>query len=92
MHSNLGDASAQAQEHQARVSFSQERKDYVSFLSQKAKLAWLKDGDANTGLFHKAIKMRQYRNTIYQVENMDQKIQHTPEGVSNTLFSFILIC
>ena len=33
-------------------------KSYGSFLKQKAKCAWLKDGDAITRLFHKSTKKR----------------------------------
>ena len=38
--------------------------DFASYISQKAKLNWLKYRDDNTKLFHKSIKNRRNRNTI----------------------------
>ncbi|XP_074283217.1 uncharacterized protein LOC141607766 [Silene latifolia] len=40
-----------------------------SFLQQKAKTQWLKDGDSNTAYFHSAIKSRCLRNKIVQIED-----------------------
>ena len=31
---------------------------YLSFLNQKAKINWIKEGDENTAMFHRAIKQR----------------------------------
>ncbi|KAK7256366.1 hypothetical protein RIF29_29808 [Crotalaria pallida] len=38
-----------------------------SFLRQKEKLTWLKDGDANTQIFHQSIKQRMYQNRVLNI-------------------------
>ncbi|XP_074267102.1 uncharacterized protein LOC141590406 [Silene latifolia] len=43
----------------------------TAYLRQKAKFAWVHDGDANTHMFHQAIKQRQIHNKVLQIENMD---------------------
>ncbi|KAK7282494.1 hypothetical protein RIF29_11320 [Crotalaria pallida] len=43
------------------------RKAAISFLQQKAKLNWLKDGDNNTKLFYQAINHRRYQNRILSI-------------------------
>lgn len=44
------------QEHKAAESLRKVKADFASYISQKAKLNWLKYGDDNTKLFHKSIK------------------------------------
>ena len=39
------------------------------FLKQKPKILWLKEGDANTAFFHKAVKSRVNRSRIDVVSN-----------------------
>ncbi|XP_074304861.1 uncharacterized protein LOC141639699 [Silene latifolia] len=41
----------------------------IDFLRQKAKCEWAKDGDANTTMFHMAIKQRQLNNKVLQIED-----------------------
>ncbi|KAK7281507.1 hypothetical protein RIF29_09565 [Crotalaria pallida] len=61
---------------------SQAKKDLVNqyngvrtaaelFLRQKAKLLWLKDGDANTKIFHQSIKKRLYHNRVLNITKDD---------------------
>ncbi|XP_062114659.1 uncharacterized protein LOC133825772 [Humulus lupulus] len=42
----------------AREDHKEASKNYISFLQQKAKMNWLKDGDNNTKIFHSSIKKR----------------------------------
>lgn len=41
--------------------------DEELFLKQKSKIAWLREGDGNTGFFHKVVKGRQNRARIPSV-------------------------
>ena len=43
---------------------------YLSFLNQKAKINWIKEGDDNTAMFHRAIKQRRMQNIVYSINNM----------------------
>ncbi|KAJ9553884.1 LOW QUALITY PROTEIN: hypothetical protein OSB04_017929 [Centaurea solstitialis] len=45
--------------------------DEEKFLRQKAKIHWLKEGDANTAYFHSVVKCRVNRGRIEEVENME---------------------
>lgn len=45
--------------------------NYISFLQQKAKLSWLRNGDENTAVFHRAIKERKLKNTVYGINTME---------------------
>lgn len=42
-------------------------KIYLNFLSQKAKLAWIKAGDKNINLFHHSIRSRHVQNQVYSI-------------------------
>ena len=65
-------------------------KVYVEFLQQKAKLNWLKDGDANTALFHSSLKMRRLQNSIFTTRDLHGNWVDTPEGISNAFLDYYL--
>ncbi|XP_010694539.1 uncharacterized protein LOC104907323 [Beta vulgaris subsp. vulgaris] len=44
---------------------------YLSFLRQKAKLAWIQQGDENSSLFHRAIRKRRMQNNVYGIHDMN---------------------
>ncbi|KAL2934539.1 hypothetical protein RDABS01_017658 [Bienertia sinuspersici] len=69
-------------EAEAREQARSAKRLHTKFLKQKAKLSWLKDGDSNTTLFHKAIKVSKYLNNIYQVKNKHEEEFDTPDGVA----------
>lgn len=42
---------------------------YMSFLSQKAKVKWCKEGDDNTSIFHQSIRQIKLKNTVYAIHD-----------------------
>ncbi|XP_056688493.1 uncharacterized protein [Spinacia oleracea] len=59
---------------------------YLDFLKQKAKAAWLKDGDENTSLFHQSIKARNVHNQVYSIHDMDGVWRDNPADISQLAF------
>ncbi|XP_021857639.1 uncharacterized protein [Spinacia oleracea] len=64
LHSNPTDASVADAELKAIQEYKEKHKAYLAFLSQKAKVNWLKEGDENTALFHQSIKARRVQNQV----------------------------
>ncbi|KAK7243299.1 hypothetical protein RIF29_38092 [Crotalaria pallida] len=59
----------QEEEKRIHSEFKLVSKAAISFLRQKVKINWLKDGDDNTRMFRQAIKQRSYRNRIISVKD-----------------------
>ncbi|KAF4383454.1 hypothetical protein G4B88_000154 [Cannabis sativa] len=57
----------QQEELNARVTFTQAHKNYQSFLHQKAKTSWTRDGDDNTAVFHASLKAKNNQNRILSI-------------------------
>ncbi|KAK7267964.1 hypothetical protein RIF29_20645 [Crotalaria pallida] len=74
------DANIQKEEKEACLNYIRALNAATSFLRQKAKESWLKDGDQNTSLFHNAIKARQYRNIILRIEIEDGQMVEDQQG------------
>lgn len=53
--------------------------DEESLLKQKSKISWLKEGDANTGYFHKVVKGRQNRARIHSVRDNNDIVHEVKE-------------
>lgn len=64
------------------------QKAYVSFLSQKAKLAWVRGGDENTSIFHAFLKVRHKHNTINSVRDATGNWMGNSEGVIEAFLSY----
>ncbi|XP_062110644.1 uncharacterized protein LOC133822358 [Humulus lupulus] len=56
------------QEQLAREQFLFCHKAYLSFLAQKAKVAWMVNGDENTHVFHASLKARRIQNRILSIK------------------------
>jgi ribonuclease HI len=60
----------------------------TDFYAQRAKKAWLKDGDKNTAFFHKAIAKRKRRNTIVSIKDENNAMHYLPHAISNTFVNY----
>ncbi|XP_074278140.1 uncharacterized protein LOC141601738 [Silene latifolia] len=58
------------------------------FLSQKAKLAWSKDGARNTKFFHRVIKSIFIRNQVLSVTDMNGIVQTNPQASKESVLNF----
>ncbi|XP_062096322.1 uncharacterized protein LOC133802092 [Humulus lupulus] len=72
----------------AREDYKEASKNYTSFLQQKAKMNWLKDGDSNTKLFHSSIKKRRKCNTVYAINDCNGILMDNPENVNKAFLDF----
>ncbi|XP_056688691.1 uncharacterized protein [Spinacia oleracea] len=61
---------------------------YLNFLSHKAKLEWVKGGDDNTAMFHRAIRHRQVHNSIFSIKDMYGKWIYEPAKVPATFLEY----
>lgn len=67
MHSNPGNAALANEEVKAVNEYKNKHRAYMSFLRQKAKATWLKDGDDNSTIFHQSIRQRRVKNYVYGI-------------------------
>ncbi|XP_074288589.1 uncharacterized protein LOC141613746 [Silene latifolia] len=61
-----------------------------SYLAQKSKENWVKEGDANTSFFHSSIKKRRMRNRVFNVKDMEGKLCSTPEDIKSAFEDYYL--
>lgn len=59
------------------------------FFKQKSKLHWLQVGDQNNKIFHNAVKVREARNTIREVQCSDGAIVSSHEEIKHEAERFI---
>ncbi|XP_062114516.1 uncharacterized protein LOC133825616 [Humulus lupulus] len=76
------------QETAARMEYIAVHKRFLSFLYQKSKLAWIKEGDDNTHLFHSSIRARRIRNKIYSIQDMACNWVDNPGAVIVALLNY----
>ncbi|XP_062107185.1 uncharacterized protein LOC133818358 [Humulus lupulus] len=71
-----------------RTDFSVAHKNYIQYLSKKAKVDWIKSGDENTKLFHTSLKVRRQQNTIYSIRDQNGNWVDNQEGVIKAFLEF----
>lgn len=65
-------------------------KAYISFLAQKAKMNWFRQGDENTALFHESIKQRSLNNTIYEIHDSNRVWKEYLTEVNDAFLSYYI--
>lgn len=60
-------------------------------LSQKAKIHWLKIGDVNNKQFHKADRVREFRNAICEIKRAYGKIADTHEEIKKRWWNISIL-
>ncbi|XP_074270204.1 uncharacterized protein LOC141593149 [Silene latifolia] len=56
-----------------------------SFLHQRAKSVWIKEGDTNSAYFHNSIRHRRNKNRVIMIEDMDGKLCESPDKAATLL-------
>ncbi|KAK7243624.1 hypothetical protein RIF29_38430 [Crotalaria pallida] len=64
------------------------QKAAYSFLKQKAKVDWMREGDENSKMFHNAIKQRLYRNKILRIQDAYGNIVTGQDNITELFVSF----
>ncbi|XP_062113923.1 uncharacterized protein LOC133824924 [Humulus lupulus] len=77
-----------SKENEARATYKEINATYLSFLQQKAKFHWMKDGDDNTSFFHTSIRHRRVVNRIYSIKDTDGVWVDKPDQVIVAFLKF----
>ncbi|XP_010667228.1 uncharacterized protein LOC104884301 [Beta vulgaris subsp. vulgaris] len=77
----IEDVSLRQAETVAKNAYRVAHNNYLSFLSQKAKVTWIEEGDDNTRLFHQSTKIRGIQNRINAIKNANGEWAETSQGV-----------
>ncbi|XP_074266753.1 uncharacterized protein LOC141590036 [Silene latifolia] len=77
-----------SEEYEATLKLQELTKAKESFLSQKSKHEWIKEGDANSSYFHSMLKRRRNMNKVVMVEDMSGKMCDTQEQVQDAFLEY----
>uniref|UniRef100_A0A803QPT2 Uncharacterized protein n=1 Tax=Cannabis sativa TaxID=3483 RepID=A0A803QPT2_CANSA len=88
LHQHPLDVELQLSELAARNDYVSKHKSLLSFLHQKAKLTWAKDGDENSALFHTNIRERRRHNQVLSITNVDGQRVEEPNDVKEAFISY----
>ncbi|XP_074298081.1 uncharacterized protein LOC141628893 [Silene latifolia] len=59
-----------------------------SFMSPKAKVEWLANGDDNTQIFHNHIRARQIHNSVLCIKGTDEVLYSNPTDIENAFLTY----
>ncbi|XP_074306069.1 uncharacterized protein LOC141641297 [Silene latifolia] len=59
-----------------------------SFLQQRAKSVWIKEGDTNSAYFHNSIRCRRNKNRVIMIEDMDGNLCESPDKVQSAFLNY----
>ncbi|KAL2900803.1 Glutamyl-tRNA reductase, partial [Bienertia sinuspersici] len=81
LHRDPMNAGLMEEEKEATQQYHLAHKKYSQYLKQKAKVAWLREGDDNTALFHNCLRRRNIQNHVYAIKDKTGVLQDSPEGI-----------
>ncbi|XP_010665730.1 uncharacterized protein LOC104882990 [Beta vulgaris subsp. vulgaris] len=73
---------------EAGIQYRLVHKQYLSFLAQKSKMRWCKEGDGNTKLFHQSIRARRLQNTVYAIHDDQGNWKENLEEVNTAFLNY----
>ncbi|XP_074277684.1 uncharacterized protein LOC141601313 [Silene latifolia] len=88
LHNNPGDHVLSNAEREAANTYRHLCKVQYSFLSQKAKVDWLRFGDENTRYFHSQIRSRQVHNRVINITGGDGINYSTCDGIEKAFLDY----
>ncbi|MDV3201054.1 MAG: reverse transcriptase family protein, partial [Sweet potato little leaf phytoplasma] len=78
----------QKEEREIQVKHKEVSRAVGSYLRQKAKISWIKDGDQNTSMFHQAIWQRSYRNRILTITDEQGNMISSQDNIFDSFVQF----
>ncbi|XP_074299722.1 uncharacterized protein LOC141630875 [Silene latifolia] len=72
----------------ANLLYKERGQALISFLAQKAKAHWMRDGDDNTQYFHSVIKARRMQNRILGIYDMDSQNHTTSADIEAAFINY----
>ncbi|XP_074314439.1 uncharacterized protein LOC141649654 [Silene latifolia] len=88
MHRQPGDPLIIQRENDDVASFYSLQKARASFLQQKAKTAWLSEGDENSAFFHRQIKSRNFHNKVLQIKDVQGTNHREPAAIETAFLDY----
>ncbi|KAF4388089.1 hypothetical protein F8388_014772 [Cannabis sativa] len=78
----------QQEEKEAREHYAMTHKAYISFLQEKSKVSWIKEGDQNSAFFHSCLRERRRQNKILSIENGDGQRIKDPAAITEAFLKY----
>ncbi|KAL2897676.1 hypothetical protein RDABS01_039459 [Bienertia sinuspersici] len=88
LHRDPLNAALMEEEKEATHQYHLAHKKYIQYLKQKAKVAWLREGDDNTALFHSCLRKRNVQNHVYAIKDRSRELQDSPEGIQSAFVDY----
>ncbi|KAL2922482.1 LINE-1 reverse transcriptase-like protein [Bienertia sinuspersici] len=88
LHRDPLNAALMEEEKEATHQYHVAHKKYIQYLKQKAKVAWLREGDDNTALFHSCLRKRNVQNHVYAIKDRSGQLKDSPEDIQSAFVDY----